>query len=170
MKKTTVERFQRQIAPRSVPKWPVEFGLMPFLPFFKILFENMGPFSAPREIADRSKIARLRDNSDFDPRKMPSGRGFGKNMKIWWKNDAKMEGFWWLGTTFGVILFAYFTLFRFSKRIEKSMPKGRRKVVIFGPKCDLRRSRVDLSDVFWRFWKIRKIDDFLMSLWTWKSR
>ena len=130
----------------------------------------MGPFSAPREIADRSKIARLRDNSDFDPRKMPSWRGLGKNMKIWWKNDAKMEGFWWLGTTFGVILFAYFTLFRFSKKIEKSMPKGRPKVVIFDPKCDLGRSRVDLSDVFWRFWKIRKIDDFWMSLWTSKSR
>ena len=35
-----------------------------------------------------------------------------------------MEGFWWLRTTFGVILFAFFTLFRFSKKIEKSMPKS----------------------------------------------
>ena len=72
----------------------------------------MGPFSAPRKIADRSKIARLRDNSDFDPRKMPSVRGFEKNMKIRWKNDAKMRGFWWLGTKFGVILFAYLSCLR----------------------------------------------------------
>ena len=28
---TTLERFQRQIAPRSVPEWLGPFGLMPFL-------------------------------------------------------------------------------------------------------------------------------------------
>jgi len=53
-----------------------------FLSILDILFGFMGPFSAPPVIADRSKIALLRDNWDFDPRKMPSGRGFGKNMKI----------------------------------------------------------------------------------------
>ena len=36
----------------------------------------------PEEIADRSKIVLLSIDGHFDPRKMPSGRGFGKNMKI----------------------------------------------------------------------------------------
>ena len=43
---------------------------------------GVGGFSAPREIADRSKIVLLSIDGHFDPRKMPSGRGFGKNMKI----------------------------------------------------------------------------------------
>ena len=125
----------------------------------------MGPFSAPRKIADRSKIARLRDNSDFDPRKMPSVRGFEKNMKIRWKNDAKMRGFWWLRTTFGVILFAYNTLSPFSEKVEKSIPKGSPKVEVFAPKTDLGNPRVDWFCHFGRFWRIRKIIVFSMSLW-----
>ena len=121
-------------------------------------------FSVPWEIADRSKIVLLSIDGHFDPRKMPSGRGFGKNMKIEWKIDAKIEGFWWLRTTFGVILFAYFTLSAFSKQAEKSMPKWSPKVVVFGPKCDLWRPRVDWFYNFCRFLKIRKIVDFSMSL------
>ena len=35
-----------------------------------------------------------------------------------------MGGFRWLGTTFGVILFAYFTLSPFSENIEFLMKKG----------------------------------------------
>ena len=35
------------------------------------------------------------------------------------KLEAKIEGFWWLRTTFGVILFAYFTLLPFSKKNRK---------------------------------------------------
>ena len=45
-------------------------------------------------------------------------------------------------TTFGVILFAYFTLLPFSEKIEKSMQKGVPKVVCFGLKNDLGRPRV----------------------------
>ena len=78
---TTMEHFQRQIAPRSPPKLLFAFGVVAFLRFLEILFGNMGPFSPPWEIADRSQIKLLRDNSDFDPRKMLSGRGFGKNIK-----------------------------------------------------------------------------------------
>ena len=52
------------------------------LSIFEILFGIMGPFSAPREIKGRSKIVLLIIDGHFDPRKMPSGRGFGKNMKI----------------------------------------------------------------------------------------
>ena len=129
----------------------------------------MGPFSPPQEIADRSKIVLLRDDWDFDPRKMPSGRGFKKNMKIEWKNDAKMRGFWWLGTTFGVIFFAYFTLLPFSKNTKKTMQKLMPKVVIFGSKTDLGRPRVDWFYPLWSFLMIRKIIDFLMSLWVVKK-
>ena len=42
-------------------------------------------------------------------------------------------------------LFHTFSIF---EKEKKSMPKGRLKVVIFDPKCDLGRSKVDLSDVF----------------------
>ena len=124
----------------------------------------MGPFSAPQEIADRSKIVLLIIGGRFDPRKMPSGRGFGKNMKIKWKIGPEIEGFWWLRTTFGVIVFAYFTLSAFSKKVEKSMPKWRPKVVDFDPKCDLGRPRVDWFYHVRRFLKIRKIVDFSTSL------
>ena len=129
----------------------------------------MGPVSAPQEIADRSKIVLLSIDGHFDPRKMPSGRGFGKNMKIEWKIDAKIEGFWWLRTTFGVILFAYFTLLPFSKNTKKTMQKWMPKVVIFGSKTDLGRPRVDWFYPLWSFLMIRKIIDFLMSLWVVKK-
>ena len=134
------------------------------LSIFEILFGIMGPFSAPQEIADRSKIVLLSIDGHFDPRKMPSGRGFGKNSKIEWKIDAKIEGFWWLRTTFGVILFAYFTLLPFSKNIEKSMQKGMPKVGIFGPTTDPGRPRVDWFYYFRWLLKIRKMVDFSMSL------
>ena len=100
---------------------------------------------------------------------MVSGRGFGKNMKIQWKNDAKIEGFWWLRTTFGVILFAYNTLSPFSEKVEKSMPKGSPKVEVFAPKTDLGRSRVDWFCHFGRFLRIRKIIVFSMSFWVVKK-
>ena len=120
----------------------------PFLSFFEILFGIMGPFSAPREIKGRSKIVLLIIDGHFDPRKMLSGRGFGKNIKIEWKIDAKIEGFWWLRTTFGVILFAYFTLLPFSKNTKKTMQKWMPKVVIFDSKTDLGHPRVDWFHIF----------------------
>ena len=54
-----------------------------------------------------------------------------------------MDTFYCLGTTFGVILFAYFTLSQFLKKIEKSMPKGRPKVILFDEKTVLGRAMVD---------------------------
>ena len=54
---------------------------------------GVGGFSGPWEIADRSKIVLLSIDGHFDPRKMPSGRGFGKNIEIAWKIDAKIEAF-----------------------------------------------------------------------------
>ena len=65
----------------------------PFYYFFEILFGIMGPFSVPREIADRSKIVLLIIDGHFDTQKMPSGRGFGKNLKILCKIDAKIDIF-----------------------------------------------------------------------------
>ena len=98
------------------------------------------------------------------PSKNALWEGVWKNMKIAWKIDAKIEGFWWLRTTFGVILFAYFTLLPFSKNIEKSMQKGMPKVVVFDPKTDLGRPRVDWLCHFGRFLRIRKSLFFLLRL------
>ena len=53
-----------------------------FLSIFEILFGFMGPFSGPREIADRSRIVLLIIDGHFDPRKMPSGSGVRKNMNV----------------------------------------------------------------------------------------
>ena len=101
---------------------------------------------------------------------MPSGRGFGKNMKIEWKIDAKIEAVWWLKTKFRIILFAYFTLLPFLKNVRKSMPNESPKVMFFGPKTDLQRPRVHWFCNFGRFLRMRKIIDFLMRLqWSKKS-
>ena len=99
----------------------------PYYAFWSLLAETgaqKGSFLGPAWIQNGSKIAFLSIDRRLDPPKMTSGRGFGKNMKIWWKIDANIEGFWWLRTTFGVILFAYFTLLPFSGKAEKWMPKG----------------------------------------------
>ena len=68
----------------------------------------------------------------------------------------KMEGFWRLGTTFGVILSAYFTLSSFLKKLEKSMPKGNPQIVFFDEKWSLGRPRFDLFSHFCCFWWIEK--------------
>ena len=41
-----------------------------------------------------------------------------------------MDGLRWLRTTFGVILFAYFTLSSFLEKVGKTMPKGFPKVIV----------------------------------------
>ena len=84
------------------------------------------------------------------PSKDALGDGSEKEMKTFNENSIRKSKVFlrWLRTTFGVILFAFFTLFQFSKKFEKSMPKGSPKVVIFDQKCDLGRSKVDLSDIF----------------------
>ena len=50
-----------------------------FSSIFEILFGFMGPFSAPRVIADHSQIVLLIIDGHFDPRKNASGRGSKKN-------------------------------------------------------------------------------------------
>ena len=85
---------------------------------FNRTFGSKGRFWDRRKIDNRFKILFVSIDGHFDPRKMVSGRGFGKNMKNRWKTDAKIEGFWWLGTTFGVILFTYFTFSPFWKSIR----------------------------------------------------
>ena len=84
----------------------------------------------------------------------------GKNTNYGSKINAQMDGFWWLGTTFGVILFAYFTLSPFLKKIEKSMPKLMPKGSFLVPKPKLGRPRIDWFDNFCGFLRIPKIIDF----------
>ena len=88
----------------------------------------MGPFPAPQEIADRSKIVLLSIDGHFDPRKMPSGRVFGKNMKIERKIDAKIEAF--DGSEPRLALYSslilHFRPFRKNRKIDaKRDPKSR---------------------------------------------
>ena len=130
---TALGRRSRPGRPQGV-SGTKKFGF--FLPIFEILFGIMGSFSAPREIADRSKIVLLSVDGHFDPRKCPLGGGSEKNMQIAWKIHAKIKGFWWFRTTFGVILFAYFTLSAFSKKIKKSMVDCRRRALTAAPLGD----------------------------------
>ena len=164
-----LDRFRRQVATRWAPGRLPSFGVVAFWRLFDRKWWPKESFLEPPWIQNGSKIAPSRIGWHLDPLKMVSGRGFGKNMKIQWKNDAKIEGFWWLRTTFGVILFAYNTLSPFSEKVEKSMPKGSPKVEVFAPKTDLGRSRVDWFCHFGRFLRIRKIIVFSMSFWVVKK-
>ena len=61
---------------------------------FEILCEFLGPFPAPQEIADRSKIVLLSIDGQFDRRKMPSGREWGtKTWKLHEKSIPKSKVF-----------------------------------------------------------------------------
>ena len=146
-----LDRFRRQVATRWAPGRLPSFGVVAFWRLFDRKWWPKESFLEPPWIQNGSKIAPSRIGWHLDPLKMVSGRGFGKNMKIQWKNDAKIEGFWWLRTTFGVILFAYNTLSPFSEKVEKSMPKGSPKVEVFAPKTDLGRSRVTFWIIFHGF-------------------
>ena len=53
---------------------------------------------------------------------------------------------------------------RVLEKIRKSVEKGTLKVMLFGPKSTLGRPRVDWFSTCGRFWSIRKIADFSMSL------
>ena len=159
----SLERFRRQVATRSASGCcPSIKGLHHLEPFGPKMCQK-GQFLGPPWIQNGSKIAPSRIGWHLDPLKMVSGRGFGKNMKIQWKTDAKIEGFRWLRTTFGVILFAYNTLSPFSEKIEKSMPKGSPKVEVFATQTDLGRPRVDWFCHLGRFLGVRKIVVFSMS-------
>ena len=147
------ERFRRQIAPRSAPgrsAWePQDF----FWSLFGRKWCSNGLFRGQAGVQNQSKIDFLGLDRRRASRKMTSGRGVGKNMKNQWKLNV----FWWLGTTFGVILFAYFTLSAFLKHIEKSMPKVSPFCHVFGKKNSLERSRVALFINFAWFLMVRKI-------------
>ena len=142
------ERFRRQIAPRSAPGRSGSTLLLDcwstFWPEMSLPGSFLGPVENRKSVQNRI----CEHRRALWPSKNGVWEWARKSIKIEWKIYAKFEGFWWLRTTFGVIPYAYFTLLRFSKKIEKSMPKGRLKVILFDPKCDLGRSRVDLSDVF----------------------
>ena len=73
-----------------------------------------------------------------------------------------MDGFWWLGTTFGVILFAYFTLSPFLEKIEKSMPKGLPKSMKIGLKIDFWQTFGLLCRLFGSFGRCQK----MMKFWS----
>ena len=62
-----------------------------------------------------------------------------------------MSAFWWLGTTFGVILFAYFTFSSFSEKIEKSMQKMFSKIRVFWCKTGTSGPQDRLILLFWLF-------------------
>ena len=83
--------------------------------------------------------------------------------RVWSLQFHRFNGFWGCRTPFDVILFAYFTLSPFSKKIEKSMPKGMPKVEFFDPKSDLGRSMLEWLCHFGRFLMI--LASILASFW-----
>ena len=127
----------------------------PLAPFWlKMVLQGviLEPSGGPKSVKNHTFGLR----SAQSPSKNGFRKGFRKNMKIWWKINAKMDAFWWLGTTFGVIFFAYFTLSPFLKTIEKSMKKGTPKVMFFRQEMDLRGTRLDWFCNFRCFGAIRK--------------
>ena len=114
----------------------------------------------PIKSVERSKIALLSQSGRSDPPKMTSEMRSGKNMKIRWKINAKMRGFWWPGTTFRIILFAYFTLSPFLKKVKKWMPKGMPKVILLDGKTVPGHHEFDQKQHFARFRKVQKKGDF----------
>ena len=81
-KNASLERFRRQIAPRSAPGRPDSYGLLDFLRFFGRKWRPKGGFRDPPKSQNGSKIALLCIDWRLDPPKMVSGRGFGTNRKI----------------------------------------------------------------------------------------
>ena len=79
-KNTSLDRFRRQIAPRSAPGPSPEFGGLGFWSLFGRKWCSKGPFGGPAGVQNPSKIALLGLDRRRVPRKMTSGRGVGKNM------------------------------------------------------------------------------------------
>ena len=78
----SLERFRRQIAPRSASRAVLDESRKPKSQFFA---QNVAPrvgFGTPEKIEYRSNIALLSIGWRLDPLKMVSGRGFGKDMKF----------------------------------------------------------------------------------------
>ena len=127
--------------------------------FWSLLAENgaqRGPFLGPAWIQNGSKIAFLSIDRRLDPPKMTSERRFGKSMKMWWKIDANIEGFWWLRTTFGVILFAYFTFLPFSEKSKNQCKKECQKLSFLVQKPTLKDRGSIESAVLVDFWGFGK--------------
>ena len=119
----------------------------------------------PPWIQNGSKIELLSIDRRLDPPKMTSGRGFRKIMKIRWKIDAKSDAFWRLKTTFGVILFAYFTLSPFLEKIEKIDAKRAPKIHENWSQNRLLADLWPSLSTFWLFWAMPKNDEILKPLW-----
>ena len=136
----TQERSERDLGTRSVPRAAVWRTRLIFWPILRPSKSKWAP-ETTRKIQYGDFLVPLGGQKANKNNVLV---GVWKYMKCWWEIDVKIEGFWWLGSTFGVILFAYFTLSPFSKNIEilmkkwsqndaKSMPKS--------SKIDFRRPR-----------------------------
>ena len=111
--------FWCQFAPRPAPGPLQDHSCVQRWRLLGRKCRSKGRFWEPQKSECMYKIELLRICWPSDPPKIASGRGFGKNTKIEWKNDPKIHAFCCLETTFGVIIFAYFTLLSFSKKSQK---------------------------------------------------
>ena len=118
--------FCAQVGSRTRPLVWRNRLLEPFWPKVTRQGTILGPPLDSKWLQNRT----FEHRSALGPPNMTSGRGFRKQMENVWKIDAKIEAFWWLETTFGVIFFAYFTLSPFLKKVEKSMKKGTSKIIV----------------------------------------
>ena len=98
--------------------------------FFDGKCRPKGRFLDPRKIGNRSKTALLRIGWHFDPRKMASGRGFGKNMKSDEKSMRKLILFEGSEAAFLLENVESGAFSPFSEKVKKSMPKGTSKVIV----------------------------------------
>ena len=87
---TSLERFRRQIAPRSAPRCNGPEKLLLLWSLFGRKLRSEGGFRDPPKSQNGSKIALLCIDWRLDPPKMVSGRGFGTNRKINEKIIEKM--------------------------------------------------------------------------------
>ena len=74
----SLERFRRQIAPRSALGRLPDERRVTFFRLFGRKCRSEGRFLGPWKIANRSKIALLSPDGRLDPPKIASGRRFGK--------------------------------------------------------------------------------------------
>ena len=86
----SLDRFRRQIAPRSAQGTTKPEGAIDCGSFFGQKGRPKGRFRDPLKIENRSKNAFSRLDGHLDPPKMLFGRGFGKT----WKFDEKSTRKW----------------------------------------------------------------------------
>ena len=78
----SLDRFRRQVAPRSAPGSAPPYGGLDIFRFFGRKWSPKGGFRDPPKSQNGLKIALLCIDWRLDPPKMVSGRGFGTNRKI----------------------------------------------------------------------------------------